>query len=226
MLKALVIGSSGGIGNAFFEFLRADKRFDYVGSLSRSQDSLDVTDETAVANTADKIRNQGIEFDLIINATGALVIDGTGPEKTIKALTASSMTKQFLVNAIGPALLLKHFHPLLPRNRRCVFASLSARVGSISDNRLGGWVSYRAAKAAQNQIIKTASLEIARTHPYSIVVALHPGTVSTRLSQPFSAGRTTLSPSQSAAMLLTVMEDLSPEQTGGLFAYDGKAIEW
>ena len=226
MLKALVIGSSGGIGNAFFELLRADKRFDYVGSLSRAQDSLDVTDETAVANAADKMRNQGLEFDLIINATGALLINGTGPEKTIKALTASSMSNQFLVNAIGPALLLKHFHPLLPRNRRCVFASLSARVGSISDNRLGGWVSYRAAKAAQNQIIKTASLEIARTHPYSIVVALHPGTVSTRLSQPFSAGRTTLSPSQSAAMLLIAMEDLSPEQTGGLFAYDGNAIEW
>ena len=226
MLKALVIGSSGGIGKEFVERLRADKRYAHVGTLSRTEDGLDVTDETTVAEAAANARAQGLEFDLIINATGALVIDGNGPEKTIKAVSADSMVRQFLVNAVGPALLLKHFHPLLPRDRRSVFASLSARVGSIADNRLGGWISYRAAKAAQNQIIKTASLEMIRTHPHSIVVALHPGTVSTRLSQPFAAGLTTMTPSQAAAMLLAVVDDLRPEQTGGFFAYDGKPIEW
>lgn len=165
-------------------------------------------------------------FDLIINATGALVIDGALPEKTIKAITVDAMTAQFLVNAIGPALLLKHFVPLLPRDKRSVFASLSARVGSIGDNRLGGWMSYRAAKTAQNQIVKTASLEIARSHPYAIVVALHPGTVATRLSEPFSRGHRRVTPDDAAGNLLGVIEQLDSTQSGGFFAYDGDPIQW
>lgn len=136
------------------------------------------------------------------------------------------MTRQFLVNAIGPALLLKHFHPLLPRKRRSVFASLSARVGSIGDNRLGGWMSYRAAKAAQNQIVKTAALEIARTHPDAIIVALHPGTVATALSHAFVADRKVTTPEDAAQKLLTVIDKLQPCDSGGFFSYDGAAIEW
>jgi NAD(P)-dependent dehydrogenase (short-subunit alcohol dehydrogenase family) len=165
-------------------------------------------------------------FDLVINATGALLIDGHSPEKTIKALSADAMMAQFRVNAIGPALLLKHFHSLLPRKTRNVFASLSARVGSISGNRLGGWISYRAAKAAQNPIIKTAALEIARTHPQAIVVALHPGTVATKLARPFLKAHQSVAPDYAAARLLDVIAKLGPSQSSGFYSYDGQQIEW
>jgi len=132
------------------------------------------------------------------------------------------MAKQF---AIGPALLLKYFMRLLRRDRQSVFASLSARVGSIGDNRLGDWISYRAAKAAQNQIIRTAAIEIARTNPQAIIVALHPGTVDTDLSQPFSKGRDRFTPDHSAVRLLETINGLDQDQTGQFFAYDGSAIE-
>ncbi|MNL24833.1 C-factor [compost metagenome] len=136
------------------------------------------------------------------------------------------MARQFAVNAIGPALLLKYFTPLLRRDRRSIFASLSARVGSIGDNRLGGWISYRASKAAQNQIIRTAAIEIARTNPQAIIVALHPGTVDTDLSQQFSKGKDLFTPKQSAARLMETIDGLTPAQTGQFFAYDGSRIEW
>lgn len=164
-------------------------------------------------------------FDLVFNATGALTIDGVGPEKTIRALDPGAMLRQFQVNAVGPALLLKHFHTLLPRNRRSVFATLSARVGSISDNRLGGWMSYRAAKAAQNQIVKTAAIEIARSHPMAVVVSLHPGTVDTTLSEPFRRGHASMPPSECAGRLLGVLEQLRPDDSGGFFSHDGSVID-
>jgi NAD(P)-dependent dehydrogenase (short-subunit alcohol dehydrogenase family) len=225
-MKALVIGSSGGIGQALTERLRSDQRFAAVITLSRRETGLDITDEKSVADAARELKEAHGTFDLIINATGALVIDGSAPEKTIKAINPEAMMRQFLVNAVGPALLLKHFHTLLPRQARSVFASLSARVGSIGDNRLGGWISYRAAKAAQNQIVKTASIELARTHPAAVVVALHPGTVTTRLSHAFTQGHTTMPPEEAAAKLLTVLETLQPQQSGGFFSYDGRVIEW
>ncbi len=225
-MKALVIGSSGGIGRALEGRLRAETQFDAVVTLSRSEHGFDICDEASVARAAQELQLKDGAFDLIINATGALVIDRNRPEKTIKALSADAMMGQFRVNAIGPALLLKHFHPLLPRETRSVFASISARVGSISDNRLGGWVSYRAAKAAQNQIVKTAAIEIARTHPKAIVVTLHPGTVATRLSQPYSSGHQTVSPDLAAARLLKVIADLRPAQSGGFFSYSGQPIDW
>lgn len=165
-------------------------------------------------------------MDLIFNATGALVINEAPPEKTITRLDADVMSRHFWVNAIGPALLIKHFAALLPKNRRGLLGTLSARVGSIGDNKLGGWISYRAAKAAQNQIVKTASIEIARGRPHAVIVALHPGTVATRLSDPFAGPRDRLTPEQSASMLLNVMNSLTPEKTGGFFAYDGNPIEW
>lgn len=225
-MKALVIGSSGGIGRAMTDRLRAEGRFENVATLSRSADGLDITDEASVAAAAHRMSEMHGTFDLIINATGALTIDGVGPEKAIKAISPDAMMRQFLVNAVGPALLLKHFHGLLPRHSRSVFASLSARVGSIGDNRLGGWISYRAAKAAQNQIIKTASIEIARTHPGAIVVALHPGTVATELSKTFTHGHQTMAPEVAAERLLAVIENLEPAQTGRFFSHDSSPIEW
>jgi NAD(P)-dependent dehydrogenase (short-subunit alcohol dehydrogenase family) len=225
-VKALVIGSSGGIGQALAARLRVDHGSDAVATLSRSEDGFDLGDEASIAQAARHLGDRHGAFDLIINATGALMIDGHSPEKTIKALSADAMMAQFRINAIGPALLLKCFHQLLPRKTRSVFASLSARVGSIGDNRLGGWISYRAAKAAQNQIVKTAALEIARTHPEAIVVALHPGTVATQLSQPFSSGHQTVAPDFAAARLLEVIAQLSPLQSGRFYSYDGQQIEW
>ncbi|TQN60513.1 SDR family NAD(P)-dependent oxidoreductase [Agrobacterium tumefaciens] len=225
-MKALVIGSSGGIGYALETRLRVDASFDAVATLSRSQNGLDLGNEESIADAARDSAARHGTFDLIINATGALVIDDNLPEKSIRALNTDAMMAQFRVNALGPALLLKHFHTLLPRKGRSVFASLSARVGSIGDNHLGGWVSYRAAKAAQNQIVKTAALEIARTHPEAIVVALHPGTVTTRLSQPFSKGYETVTPDHAAMRLLDVIAKLRPSQSGGFFSYTGAPIEW
>lgn len=224
--RAIVIGASGGVGGALMAFLEADACCAHALPLSRSKDDLDITDETSVAAAANRLGDQRGSFDLILNATGALTIDGVGPEKSIKAIDPLQMAKQFAVNAIGPALLLKHFAPLLKREEKCVFASLSARVGSIGDNRLGGWISYRASKAAQNQIIRTAAIEIGRTNPRSIVVALHPGTVATDLSQPFSKGKDRFEPEESAARLLQTIDALTPEQTGQFFAYDGSRIEW
>ena len=206
--------------------LKADDRFESVATLSRGTDGLDITDEASVAAAAQRMSQMHGTFDLIINATGALTIDGVGPEKTIKAINPDVMMRQFLVNAVRPALLLKHFHALLPREGRSVFATLSARVGSIGDNRLGGWISYRAAKAALNQIIKTASIEIARTHPGAIVVALHPGTVATQLSQTFTHGHQTMMPEVAAERLLGVIERLEQGQTGEFLSYDGTPIEW
>lgn len=224
--RAIIIGASGGIGAALLARLKADPRCALALPLSRSRDGLDITDETTVREAAARLEDQRGSFDLIFNATGALVIDGVGPEKSIRAIDAGHMAKQFAVNAIGPALLLKYFTPLLQRERRSVFASLSARVGSIGDNRLGGWISYRTAKAAQNQIIRTAAIEIARTNPQAIIVALHPGTVDTDLSQPFSKGRDRFTPDQSGARLLETIDGLDQSQTGQFLAYDGSTIEW
>ncbi|MDS7594152.1 SDR family NAD(P)-dependent oxidoreductase [Agrobacterium tumefaciens] len=224
--RVIVIGASGGIGGALLSLLETDPRCAFALPLSRSRGDIDITDEASVAATADRLSDQRGSFDLVFNATGALTINGVGPEKSIKAIDPFQMARQFAVNSIGPALLLKHFAPLLKREERCVFASLSARVGSIGDNRLGGWISYRASKAGQNQIIRTAAIEIARTHPQSVVVALHPGTVATDLSQAFSNGRDRFPPKQSAARLLATIDRLTPAQTGQFFAYDGSRIEW
>ncbi len=136
------------------------------------------------------------------------------------------MAAHFAVNAIGPALALKRHDTLLAADGRSVFATLSARVGSIGDNRLGGWVSYRASKAALNQIVRTAAIEIARRRPEAVCVALHPGTVATSLSEPFAGDRDRLAPDQAAEELLRVIGSLGPEQSGGFFAYDGEAIPW
>jgi NAD(P)-dependent dehydrogenase (short-subunit alcohol dehydrogenase family) len=220
-LQALVIGASGGIGGALTSAL--EQRGASVVGISRRTDGLDLTDEASIAAASGRLEGP---FDLILDATGALEIEGYGPEKTIGGIDPAAMAAQFAVNAIGPALLLKHFHVRLPRAGRCVFATLSARIGSIGDNRLGGWISYRAAKAALNQIVRTSAIEIARQRPDSIVVALHPGTVRTPLTERHVGRHPTVSPEAAAANLLAVIERLTPAETGGFFAWDGQPIPW
>ena len=224
--RALVIGASGGIGSALVELLRADSNCGDVKTLARGFDGFDLTNENSIAEAAARLSSDGDTFDLVFVATGGLTLFGKGPEKSLRAISPEAMAMQFAVNAIGPALTLKHFAPLLPRGRRCLFAALSARVGSIEDNRLGGWISYRSAKAALNQIVRTAAIEIQRTAPQSVVVALHPGTVATRLTAAYAGGHETVPPHVSAGQLLTVLDGLSPAESGRFFAYDGTTVPW
>ena len=225
---ALVVGASGGIGSAIAGLLEADKRCVDVDQLDRQHfPEFDLTDEHSIEAAVEKLigRTQR-KYDLIFVATGALQIAGMPPEKSIGRVRQQAMQAQFAVNAIGPALLLKYLSPALNREHKSVFACLSARVGSIGDNHLGGWISYRSAKAALNQIIRTASIEIARKNPKNVCVALHPGTVQTDLSRGFMGSRHAQSPEEAAQNLLRTLDGLTAGETGGFFAYDGSEIEW
>jgi len=162
----------------------------------------------------------------VVIATGVLDGAGVPPEKTLNSLTAPAMAAQFAVNAIGPALVLKHLPRLLPRERRAVVAVLSARVGSIGDNGLGGWYSYRAAKAALNQIVHSAAIELSRRRKAAICVALHPGTVRTRFTQAYQSSHKTVAPKEAAQNLLAVIDRLDPDQTGGFYDWAGKPVPW
>lgn len=221
--RALVIGARGGIGSALATVLKGDVGCSDVVSLSRSADGLDVTNEESVAAAAGKLEGP---FHLIFCATGGLTIDGVGPEKSLRQISAEAMMRQFALNAVGTALVTKYFSPLLPKKERGLMGFLSARVGSIGDNNLGGWISYRASKAALNQIIRTASIELARTNPEAIIVPLHPGTVATSLSEKYSGGHERVEPTIAATNLLNVLNGLTPQQSGQFFAYDGSRIEW
>ena len=216
---------------------RPDSIGEVIG-LSRSKDGFDLTDEASIAEGLGRLEGR---FDRIICATGALEIsrpgraeDGvhktgpgkTGPEKSLRALDPQVTARHFALNATGPILVLKHALRLLPRDRPARFAALSARVGSIGDNRLGGWYSYRAAKAALNQLLHTAAIEIARSHPQAVVVALHPGTVATGLTQAYQASHPTVPPQAAAADLLRVLDGLTPAQSGGFFDARGAEIVW
>jgi NAD(P)-dependent dehydrogenase (short-subunit alcohol dehydrogenase family) len=221
MARALIIGSSGGIGQAVAASLLA--RGDDVVGVSRTADGIDVTDEASIARV---LGAQEGPFDLILVATGALVVDDHQPEKTIKALSPEALIGQFKTNALGPALVLKHSLALMPRDRRCVFAALSARVGSIGDNRIGGWHSYRSAKAALNQLIHGAAIELKRTHKNTICVCLHPGTVETPFTQAYAKSNTTVPATHAADNLLGVIGGLTPAQSGGFFDSFGNEIPW
>ncbi|WP_425064781.1 SDR family NAD(P)-dependent oxidoreductase [Reyranella sp.] len=225
---AIVVGSSGGIGSALHERLSAQSRFGAVLGLGRrSSPPLDLTDEESIAGAARHVAGLGRDVRLIIDASGILHDDGLSPEKSWRDLDAAQMAKAFAVNAIGPALLMKHFLPLLPRQGRSVFATLSARVGSIGDNRLGGWYSYRASKAALNQFVRTAAIELGRRQPAALCVALHPGTVATPLSSPFvKAGLDVQTPDQAAGRLLDVIDRLPPGSSGSFFDYRGDPVPW
>lgn len=230
--RAVVIGSSGGIGAALAAAL-AD-RGAVVHALSRggalTDDRLqagriDVEDEGSIAAAASGFSASSL--DLVVVASGLLHADGVAPEKSYRQLCAASLERYFAVNTTGPALVAKHFLPLLRRDRPAVFAALSARVGSIGDNRLGGWYGYRASKAALNMIVKTLAIEVTRTHPQTACVALHPGTVDTDLSRPFQRGVPAdklFSTETAAQRLLEVIGRLRASDTGGIFAWDGARI--
>ncbi|MEL6913756.1 MAG: SDR family NAD(P)-dependent oxidoreductase [Pseudomonadota bacterium] len=219
MEKALVLGASGGIGAALVAELEG--RGLRVTGLSRRQDGFDVTKPDAVEAALSGLGT----FDVVMVATGKLDGAGQGPEKALKALTAEAMADQFRVNAIGPALILRHLPQLLPREGASYCGVLSARVGSIGDNRLGGWYSYRAAKAALNQVVHGAAVELARTHGEARLVALHPGTVATAFTEGYS-GHDKLAPAESARHLVDVLFARGAEESGSFYDWKGAAIPW
>ena len=221
MKRTLIIGASGGIGAALAQAVSVQG--DDMVALSRSHDGLDLTDEASVKAQLGALEGT---FDTIIVATGALEIDGAQPEKSIRLISQKAMMDQFALNAVGPALVLAHAADLLPKDKCCVFAVLSARVGSIGDNRLGGWIGYRSAKAAVNQIVHTASIELSRSHPESICVALHPGTVATPFTEKYLGRHPAAAPDEAAKNLLQVIDGLSPQDTGGFFDWAGKSVPW
>ncbi|MFZ2988409.1 SDR family NAD(P)-dependent oxidoreductase [Ideonella sp.] len=229
---AVVVGAHGGIGLALTQALQAQGRWRLVLGLGRrSQPALDLTDEASIAAAAAQVQadaaRAGAPLRLAINAAGWLHGEGRQPEKSWQNLDAASLHQSFALNAIGPALLMKHFLPLLPREGRSVLACLSARVGSIGDNRLGGWYGYRASKAALNQLVHTAAIELRRRQPQALCVALHPGTVDTALSAPFArSGLAVQTPAECAERLLQVIDGLQPEQSGGFFDHHGLAVPW
>jgi NAD(P)-dependent dehydrogenase (short-subunit alcohol dehydrogenase family) len=233
---AVVVGAGGGLGAAFVDLLERDPRYGRVLALSRRPagsrpphvvpGTLELTDEPSIAEAAATARELG-SVRLVLVATGLLHDPTLQPEKSWGALDGATLARAFATNAIGPALVAKHFLPLLPREGRSVFAALSARVGSIGDNRLGGWYAYRSSKAALNMLLKTFAIELARRAPAALCVGLHPGTVATRLSEPFRrnvAPDKLFTPAYSAGRLLTVLDALRPEDSGGVFAWDGSRV--
>ena len=231
---ALVIGAGGGLGAALVQVLSipGEHGIDSVLSLGRAtQPAIDYSDEASLQNAAAWVaaqcQMQVAELRLLIVASGFLHGAAGQPERSWAHLDADYLRQVFLVNTIGPALVMKHFLPLLPRQGRCVAGFVSAKVGSIGDNALGGWYGYRAAKAALNQLVKTAAIELKRRNPQALCVALHPGTVDTALSKPFAkAGLKLRSPDVAAKELLSVLAGLEPQQTGSLVDYQGNTLPW
>jgi NAD(P)-dependent dehydrogenase (short-subunit alcohol dehydrogenase family) len=231
----LLLGAGGGIGAAMVQ--RLEERGESVIALGRhTQPALDYRDEASVAacarHVAERLDVSGHALSRLIVATGFLHGEtdrGTRaePERSWQHIDPVAMAHSFLVNAVGPALVVKHFLPMLPRQGRCVAAFLSARVGSLGDNRLGGWYAYRASKAALNQLVHTAAIELARRNRAAICVVLHPGTVQTRLSQPFAkSGLKVREPAVAAQELLAVVDGLTADQTGGFFDHRGQMVPW
>ena len=225
MKSAVVVGASGGIGAALVAALAEEGVA--VRGFARSfegADRIDLLDEDSIAAAAASLSGAP---DLVFVATGLLHDGDRGPEKSMAALDPAWLARQYAVNAIGPALVAKYFLPRMSKTGRCVFAALSARVGSISDNRLGGWYGYRAAKAALNQLIRTIAVEERRRNDRSIVVGLHPGTVATALSKPFQAGVRAdqlFTSDRAAVQLLDVIDGLKAPDSGKLFGWDGAEI--
>lgn len=231
-ITACIFGGSGGIGAAFANELAADPmvKMVYSGSRKPAQEAAkirpflcDLLDEASIADAATMIG----ACDLVIIATGLLHDGDLQPEKSFRSQTADAYSRAFAVNAVGPALIGKHFLPLLPRDRKSVFVALSARVSSISDNHLGGWHAYRASKAALNMILRNFAVEMGRTHKDAVIAGLHPGTVDTSLSLPFQRNveqGKLFTPDYSARRLLDVIDTLTPAESGKLFAWDGSEI--
>ncbi len=226
---ALVTGASGAIGAALVERLQALPQAPRVRALSRHSDPpLDLCDEAGIAAAARVLAGEVAAhgpFQLLIHAGGLLHTPDFMPEKRLADLNLAQLQQTFAVNTFGPALLIRHLSPLLDR-QRAVFALLSAKVGSIGDNRLGGWTAYRASKAALNMVIRTAAIELRRSQPRTTLVALHPGTVQSPLSRPFRGGELGRPPAQAAADLLRVIGGLAAEDSGEFFSWDGSRLPW
>jgi NAD(P)-dependent dehydrogenase (short-subunit alcohol dehydrogenase family) len=233
-----VVGASGGIGSEFVRQLSSDPRVAQVHAMSRSAREfasdnvlshvLDFDDEETIRAAAIAATSSA-PFDVVIVASGLLHDGDTQPEKSMAQIEAFAMLDVMRINTVGPALVAKHFLPLMRRRAKTVFAALSARVGSISDNRLGGWASYRASKAALNMLLKTASIEHARRFPQSVIVGLHPGTVDTELSRPFQRRvpeKQLFTPAYSVSQLLQVIDQRVADESGRCFAWDGQVIEY
>ena len=220
MKRALIFGASGGIGGAIADNL--SKLHWDVTTLSRSVNHFDVTDEDSVKVTFASLEGP---FDFILIATGALEIN-SAPEKSINHLSQSNMIDHFLTNAIGPANVLKHARLFLDKKSSSVVSVLSARVGSIQDNKLGGWYSYRAAKAALNQIIKSFSIELSRSHPKACLLAIHPGTVDTNLTHKYASKHPTKTPAEAAQNILDVTLNKDSSHTGRFYDWVNEEIPW
>lgn len=219
--RALIIGASGGIGRALCADLEAGG-VDVTG-LSRRGDGLDLTDPVSVERHLGALQGP---FDLVVVASGALEIAGAVPEKSLAQIEAEAMAAQFALNAIGPALVLRHIPHLCSRRASATVAVLTARVGSIGDNRLGGWYSYRAAKAGANQIVRTASIELARTHKELTCLAIHPGTVATKFTEKYLARHPAVEAEEAARNILSVLEQTGSDRTGGFYDWAGKEVAW
>ena len=245
--NALIVGGSRGIGHALVRALLRNPRCGSVTTSRRGQApddlqasaiddcrlsivTLDVTDEPSIEKAAASIRATGRPLHLLVCTVGVLHdAEGLSPERRLEDIRPENLLRSFQVNALGPMLVARHFAPLLSHGNRAVFASLSARVGSIGDNRLGGWYAYRASKAAQNQLMRTFSIEMARRAPQLTVLSLHPGTVDTGLSKPFQAGvvpEKLFDADRAAAQLLGVIDGATPTRTGRFLAWDGTEVPW
>jgi len=235
-LRVIIVGSTGGIGGAFIDKFAASSQVSKIYALSRAGQShpspkvanltFDFTDESSIDAAAEALRETGA-FDLCIIATGLLQGQGIAPEKNMRAMSLEAFQTSFMVNAFGPAVTAKYFLPLMRRDRKAVLAALSARVGSISDNRIGGWYAYRASKAALNMVLKTLSIEFGRRFKETVIIGLHPGTVDTGLSKPFQGNvpkDKLFTPEFSAEKLLAVIDQVEPKDSGLLFAWDGKQV--
>jgi NAD(P)-dependent dehydrogenase (short-subunit alcohol dehydrogenase family) len=223
--RALVIGAGGAIGAAFVAQLQADPRCGSVVGLQRgSQPAIDYAQEGSVAAAAEALRDQA-PLQLLLVASGVLHGDGFAPEKRLTDIDAQALAQVLQINTVGPALVLRHFAPLLDRQRG-LLGVLSAKVGSIGDNRLGGWYAYRASKAALNMLLKTAAIELRRSHPGVVLAALHPGTVRSALSRPFRGDEIGREPAEAAASMLAVLDGLQPDDSGCFVAYDGQRLPW
>ncbi|MDO9329568.1 MAG: SDR family oxidoreductase [Pseudomonas sp.] len=222
--RALVIGASGALGTAFCELLNEDPRCSFVRELGRnSAPGLDLEKPDSIASAAAELAEEA-PYQLILHAAGLLHREDIKPEKSYTSIEADALQAIFQVNTLGPALILRHFLPLL--DARGAMAVLSAKVGSIGDNRLGGWYAYRASKAALNMLIKTAAIELARTRPQTRLLSLHPGTVISGLSQPFKGASAARPASLAARELLSLIDRLAPADSGNFFAYNGERLPW
>ena len=247
-IHALVIGATQGIGLEFVRQLLKDERVTHLFATFRSTQTatelfelkeqysgrlhcvaMDVTDEITIETAVEAIKSVAPNLHFVVNCVGLLHSDQQQPEKALRQLNSENLLNYFKINSVGPALVAKHLMPLLKHTEQSVLATISAKIGSIGDNRLGGWYGYRASKAALNMLLKTASIEYARRSPNTIIVMLHPGTTDTQLSKPFQRGvppEKLFSTTRTVSQLLDVLENVTPQDNGEFFSWDGSRLPW